>query len=155
MRDSTPVTVYPSDASSADTDVLIERLSTLERCQRQTTWMASSTSSTRQPSGWNGAGRRLIGRDEIGGFTRQVLGRVRDGLGELRGPAHPVHPIRCRPDRGPSGVRRREGRPAAEGAFGSPSYDMWKIIAGQNTSVIQHVSDKETQGEAEVPGKGA
>ena len=35
MRGNSSVTVHPSDAPTADTDALIERVSTLERCQRQ------------------------------------------------------------------------------------------------------------------------
>ena len=162
MRDGTSVTVYPPDASSAVMDVLIERVSTLERCQRQED-VDGFLDLFDEAAVWvNGAGRRLIGRDEIAAFTRRVLpGAFATGSVNYE----VQHILFIRSDVALTGVRQEyvdaKGRPAAEGAFGSPSYvwrrngDMWKIIAGQNTSVIQHVSDKETQGEADVPGKGA
>jgi len=148
MRDGTAVTVYPSDASSAVTDVLIERVSTLERCQREED-VDGFLDLFDEAAVWvNGAGRRLIGRDEIAAFTREVLpGAFATGSVNYE----VQHILFIRSDVALTGVRQEyvdaKGHPAAEGAFGSPSYvwrrngDSWKIIAGQNTSVIQQVSD--------------
>ncbi|MGH8971523.1 MAG: SgcJ/EcaC family oxidoreductase, partial [Actinomycetes bacterium] len=91
----------------------------------------------------NGAGRRLIGLDEIAAFTRQVLpGAFATGSVNYE----VQHILFIRPDVALTGVRQEyvdaEGQPLAEAAVGSPSYvwrrsgDTWKIIAGQNTAVI-------------------
>lgn len=148
MRDGTSVTVYPSDASSAVTDVLIERVSTLERCQRQED-VDGFLDLFDEAAVWvNGAGRRLIGRDEIAAFTRQVLpGAFATGSVNYE----VQHILFIRSDVALTGVRQEyvdaKGRPVDEGAFGSPSYvwrrsgDTWKIVAGQNTSVIRQVPD--------------
>ena len=148
MRDNTSVTVHPSDASSADTDALIERVSNLERCQRQED-VDGFLDLFDEAAVWvNGAGRRLIGRDEIAAFTRQVLpGAFATGSVNYE----VQHILFIRSDVALTGVRQEyvdaQGRPLPDAAFGSPSYvwrrngDSWKIIAGQNTSVIQHVPD--------------
>ena len=147
MRNNALVTVHPSDASSADTDALIELVCTLERCQRQED-VDGFLDLFDEAAVWvNGAGRRLIGRDEIAVFTRQVLpGAFATGSVNYE----VQHILFIRSDVALTGVRQEyvdaEGRPLADAALGSPSYvwrkgDSWKIIAGQNTSVIQPVPE--------------
>ena len=110
--------------------------------------MASSTSSTRQPSGSMELGVALSGATRFAAFTRRVLpGAFATGSVNYE----VQHILFIRSDVALTGVRQEyvdaKGHPAAEGAFGSPSYvwrrngDSWQIIAGQNTSVIQQVSD--------------
>ncbi|MGH8894313.1 MAG: SgcJ/EcaC family oxidoreductase [Actinomycetes bacterium] len=150
MRDTlktTVATVHPSDAASADTDALIEGVSTLERCQRQED-VDGFLELFDESAVWvNGAGRRLIGLDEIAAFTRQVLpGAFATGSVNYE----VQHILFIRSDVALTGVRQEyldaEGQPLGEAAFGSPSYvwrrrgDTWKIIAGQNTAVIDPVT---------------
>ena len=148
MRGNSSVTVHPADAPIDETEALIERVSTLERCQRQED-VDGFLDLFDEAAVWvNGAGRRLIGRDEIAAFTREVLpGAFATGSVNYE----VQHILFIRSDVALTGVRQEyvdaKGSPAAEGAFGSPSYvwrrdgDRWKIIAGQNTSVLQQVSD--------------
>ena len=73
MRGNSSVTVHPADAPTDETQALIERVSALERCQRQED-VDGFLDLFDEAAVWvNGAGRRLVGRDEIATFTRQVL----------------------------------------------------------------------------------
>ena len=148
MRDGTSVTVYPPDASSAVTDVLIERVSTLERCQRQED-VDGFLDLFDEAAVWvNGAGCRLIGRDEIAAFTRRVLpGAFATGSVNYE----VQHILFIRSDVALTGVRQEyvdaKGHPAAEGAFGSPSYvwrQEWRQLEDRRRSeqsVYKQVSD--------------
>ncbi|MGH3385162.1 MAG: SgcJ/EcaC family oxidoreductase [Nocardioidaceae bacterium] len=145
MRSATTVvTVHPPDAPSIDTDALIERVATLERCQRQED-VDGFLDLFDDSAVWvNGAGRRLIGLSEIAEFTRQVLpGAFATGSVNIE----VQHILFIHPDVALTGVRQAyvdaDGRPAAEWPFGSPSYvwrrsgDTWQIVAGQNTAVVE------------------
>jgi uncharacterized protein (TIGR02246 family) len=92
----------------------------------------------------NGAGRRLIGLAEISSFTRKVLpGGMADGSVKYE----VEHIAFVTPDVALTGVRQqyvdRDGQPLAEDGAGSPTYlwsragDTWKIVAGQNTAVVE------------------
>jgi uncharacterized protein (TIGR02246 family) len=90
-----------------------------------------------------GGGRRLIGRDAIAAFTRQVLpGSVSDSTARY-GVEHIAF---IRPDVAVVAVRQRpvslDGHPLTDRSEGRPTYVMakdstetWRIHAGQNTLV--------------------
>ncbi|MEV6239019.1 SgcJ/EcaC family oxidoreductase [Lentzea sp. NPDC051838] len=87
-------------------------------------------------------GKRLLGRDEIASFTRQVL----PGAGKEALATYEVsHVLFIRPD--VAAVKIRQRRVSPDGTYldvaeGSPLYVLskedgsWKIAAGQNTIVL-------------------
>jgi uncharacterized protein (TIGR02246 family) len=90
-----------------------------------------------------GGGKRLIGRDEISAFTHQVLpGAMKDSTATYE----VAHVLFVRPDVAAVKVRQRPvtlaGKPIEGQSEGSPLYVMakeggqWRIVAGQNTVVI-------------------
>ena len=90
-----------------------------------------------------GHGRRLIGRDEIAAFTRQVLPGA---MATSTATYEVVHVVSVRPDVAIVAVRQRpttlDGVTVADQPEGRPTYVMatdptgtWKIVAGQNTQV--------------------
>jgi len=98
----------------------------------------------RQDAIWTtGGGKRLIGRDEISAFTRQVLpGAMRDSTATYE----VTHVLFVRPDVAAVKVRQRpvtlDGEPIEGQKEGSPLYIMakeggqWCLVAGQNTVVL-------------------
>ena len=98
----------------------------------------------RQDAIWTtGAGKRLIGRDEISAFTHQVLpGAMRNSTATYE----VAHVLFVRPDVAAVKVRQRpvtlNGEPIEGQNEGSPLYIMakeggqWCIAAGQNTLVL-------------------
>jgi uncharacterized protein (TIGR02246 family) len=88
-----------------------------------------------------GGGRRLIGRDEIAAFTRQVLPGA---MASSTQAYDVVHVVLVRPDVAIVAVRQRpvglDGTPLTDQPEGRPTYVMatdetgaWQIVAGQNT----------------------
>jgi uncharacterized protein (TIGR02246 family) len=132
--------VSPVDAPTTDVRALVNLVAELERCQQQED-VEGFLSLFDSAAVWvNGAGRRLIGRDTIAAFTRQVLpGAFANGSVNYS----VVHVAFLGPDIALTGVDQQytdlEGRPS--GGAGSPSYvwsrsrDTWRIVAGQNTAV--------------------
>jgi uncharacterized protein (TIGR02246 family) len=91
-----------------------------------------------------GGGRRLFGRDQIAAFTRQVLpGAMKDSTATYE----VEHVLFIRPDVVAVKVRQRpvtyDRQPIQDQNEGSPMYVMareaghWRIVAGQNTPVLQ------------------
>ncbi|AGZ40546.1 hypothetical protein AFR_11285 [Actinoplanes friuliensis DSM 7358] len=122
---------------------LTDLVAELERSQRQED--VDGFLALFDPSAvWvNGAGRRLIGLDEISEFTRGVLpGAMATGSVDY----DVEHVAFITPDVALTGVRQQytdlDGRPLAEDGAGSPTYvwirtgSTWRIVAGQNTAVI-------------------
>ncbi|MBB4744245.1 uncharacterized protein (TIGR02246 family) [Actinoplanes octamycinicus] len=101
----------------------------------------------REDAVWTtGAGKLLIGRDEIAAFTREVLTGAMKGLI----PSYEVvHVLFIRPDVAAVKVRQRyftpDGELVAEMGEGSPLYVMaredgrWLLTANQNTLVAAAV----------------
>lgn len=135
--------ITPSDHSSEEADALIARVAELQRCQQQED--AEGFISLFEPDAvWvTGGGKRLIGRDVIAEFTRQVLpGAMADGSVTYE----VVHIAFIRNDIALTSVHQQytdlAGNPDPE-MVGAPSYiwsrrdGVWRIAAGQNTSVPQ------------------
>jgi uncharacterized protein (TIGR02246 family) len=91
-----------------------------------------------------GGGRRLIGRDAIAEFTRQVLPGA---MTESTARYDVEHIVFVRPDVAVVAVRQRpvtlDGTPLRDRSEGRPTYLMakdsageWRIHAGQNTLVV-------------------
>jgi uncharacterized protein (TIGR02246 family) len=90
-----------------------------------------------------GHGRRLIGRDEIAGFTRRVLPGA---MKEMTARYDVEHVLFIRPDVAAVKVRQRyltrDGAPVDGSSEGSPLYVMakedgaWRLVACQNTVVL-------------------
>ncbi len=131
--------VSPPGSPRADVDALVERVVELERTQRQED--ADAFLELFDPLAvWvTGGGRRLIGLDAIGEFTRTVLpGAMSHGSVTYQ----VEHVLFISPDVALTGVRQQyvdlDGNPTAAGL---PSYvwrrtnETWRIIAGQNTGV--------------------
>lgn len=139
----TTPSVTPASAPVADVQTLVGLVAEIERTQRQED--ADGFLALFAPAAvWvNGAGRRLIGLDEISDFTRSVLpGAMADGSVTYE----VEHVAFVTTDVALTGVRQQyldgDGKPLAEDGTGSPTYlwhrtaGVWKIVAGQNTAVI-------------------
>jgi uncharacterized protein (TIGR02246 family) len=133
------VFVHPSDPLPGVVEQLIARVADLERFQR-TEDVEGFLGLFVDDAVWvNGAGRRLIGLDEIADFTRTALpGAFAQGSVD-----YVVRYVKVvRPDLVLTGIDQQyvddDGRPTGAG---SPSYlwvdvdGTWKITAGQNTLV--------------------
>jgi uncharacterized protein (TIGR02246 family) len=116
------VTVFPASAPTSDVDAFLDLFAP------DATWV-------------NGAGRRLVGREEIAAFTRRVL----PGAMATSTVDYTVEHVRMlAPDLALTGVRQEyldpEGRPLTPRALGSPTYvwrrgpEGWRIVVGQNTT---------------------
>jgi uncharacterized protein (TIGR02246 family) len=133
----------PASAPARDVRDLLGLVAELERAQQQED-VAGFLALFAPAAVWvNGAGRRLIGLDEISEFTRAVLpGAMADGSVTYE----VEHVAFVAPDVALTGVRQQyldgAGKPVAEDGAGSPTYlwsrtgDSWKIVAGQNTAVV-------------------
>ena len=139
----TTPSVTPASAPTQDVHHLVGLVAELERSQQQED--VEGFLALFAPSAvWvNGAGRRLIGLDEISEFTRMVLpGAMTDSSVTYE----VEHIAFVTPDIALTGVRQQyldgDGEPLAEDGTGSPTYlwsrtdGSWKIVAGQNTAVI-------------------
>lgn len=136
------VSVTPAAHSSEDVAALIGRVAELERSQR-TEDVEGFLALFEPDAVWvTGGGKRLIGLDVIADFTRQVLpGAMRDGSVRYE----VVHVTFIRPDIALTNVHQQytdlDGNPA-DGMVGAPSYlwskrdGLWRIAAGQNTTVV-------------------
>jgi uncharacterized protein (TIGR02246 family) len=138
----TTPTCTPSSAPAHDLRALVGLVAEIERSQQQED-VDGFLSLFAPAAVWvNGAGRRLIGRDEISEFTRSVLPGAMAGGSVTYEVEHVAF---VTPDVALTGVRQQyldgDGKPLAD-AVGSPSYlwtragDTWQIVAGQNTAVI-------------------
>jgi uncharacterized protein (TIGR02246 family) len=136
-------TFTPVSAPEQDRHDLIALVAEIERSQRQED--AEGFLALFAPTAvWvNGAGRRLIGLEEISEFTRRVLPGAMAGGSVTYEVEHIAF---VTPDVALTGVRQQyldaDGKPLAADGAGSPSYlwsrtgGTWKIVAGQNTAVI-------------------
>ena len=135
-------TFTPLSAPERDRHDLIALVAEIERAQQQED-VEGFLSLFAPTAIWvNGAGRRLIGLEEISDFTRGVLpGAMADGSVTYE----VEHIAFITPDVALTGVRQQyldaAGKPLAEDGAGSPTYlwsrtdGTWKIVAGQNTAV--------------------
>jgi uncharacterized protein (TIGR02246 family) len=133
----------PASAPARDVGDLVGLVAELERSQQQED-VEGFLALFAPAAVWvNGAGRRLIGLDEISEFTRAVLpGAMTDGSVTYE----VEHVAFVSPDIALTGVRQQyldgEGKPLADDGAGSPTYlwsradGTWKIVAGQNTAVV-------------------
>ncbi|GAA2558740.1 SgcJ/EcaC family oxidoreductase [Winogradskya consettensis] len=137
----TAPSVLPADAPAVDIATLIALVAEIERSQRHEDvegFLGLFDSS----AVWvNGAGRRLIGLDEISVFTRSVL----PGAMANSSVGYTVEHIAfLTPDVALTGVAQQytdlDGKP--QGGTGAPTYiwrrtqTSWKLVAGQNTTVL-------------------
>jgi uncharacterized protein (TIGR02246 family) len=139
----TTPSVTPSSAPARDVHDLVGLVAELERSQQQED-VDGFLALFAPAAVWvNGAGRRLIGLDEISEFTRAVLpGAMADGSVTYE----VEHVAFVTPDVALTGVRQQyldgEGKPLVADGAGSPTYlwsragGIWKIVAGQNTAVV-------------------
>jgi uncharacterized protein (TIGR02246 family) len=133
----------PASASAGDVRTLVALVADIERSQQQED-VDGFLALFAPAAVWvNGAGRRLIGLEEISEFTRGVLpGAMTDGSVTYE----VEHIAFVTADVALTGVRQQyldgDGKPLAEDGTGSPTYlwhriaGTWKIVAGQNTAVI-------------------
>jgi uncharacterized protein (TIGR02246 family) len=136
---SRPV-VIPPDAPASDVEALAARVAELERSQRQEDCQGFLALFDPAATWVTGGGRRLIGREAISEFTRQVLpGAFVDGSVD-----YTVRVVSfISPHVALTGVDQQyvdgDNRPAGAGR---PSYVWrrvdgdWLIVAGQNTAVV-------------------
>ncbi|MEU8613432.1 SgcJ/EcaC family oxidoreductase [Actinoplanes sp. NPDC048791] len=135
-------TFTPVSAPEQDRHNLIALVAEIERAQQQED-VEGFLSLFAPTAVWvNGAGRRLIGLEEISEFTRRVLPGAMAGGSVTYEVEHIAF---ITPDVALTGVRQQyldaAGKPLAEDGAGSPSYlwsrtdGTWKIVAGQNTAV--------------------
>jgi uncharacterized protein (TIGR02246 family) len=135
-----PVVIEPSDASPDVVEELTARVADLERFQRTEDVEGFLALFTDDAVWVNGAGRRLVGLEEIAAFTRTALpGAFVEGSVD-----YVVRYVKVvRPDVALTGVAQQyvdaDGAPAGAG---SPSYlwvrgddGTWRITVGQNTPV--------------------
>ena len=136
---SRPV-IVPSDAPLSDVEALTARVAELERSQRQEDSEGFLALFDPAATWVTGGGRRLIGREAISEFTRQVLpGAFVDG--SVNYTIQVVSFIS--PDVVLTGVDQQyvDGSNQPTGA-GRPSYVWrrvdgdWLIVVGQNTAVV-------------------
>ena len=135
-------TTSPHNASAEDARSLVDLVVTLEQTQRHED--VDGFLSLFDPDAvWvTGGGRRLIGKEAIGAFTRQVLP---GGMGGGSVNYDVEHISFITPDVALTGVRQQYTDAAGvplDDAGGCPSYvwrrtgSTWRIVAGQNTAVI-------------------
>lgn len=127
----------------SDRRALVEVVATLEHAQ-QHELVEEFVALFHPDAVWvTGGGRRLIGRDAIAEFTRQVLPGA---MAHSTARYDIEHIVFVRPDVAVVAVRQRpidlDGVPLADRSEGRPTYVMakdttgaWKIRAGQNTLV--------------------
>lgn len=138
-------TVSPHESSLKDVDTLVERVAELERTQQQENVQGFLELFDPLAVWVTGGGKRLIGLDVIGDFTRTVLpGAMSNGSVSYA----VEHVLFISPDVALTGVRQqyvdRDGSPTSAGL---PSYvwrrtdGVWSIIAGQNTAAEVPVAD--------------
>ncbi len=135
-------TTSPPNAPAHDARSLVDLVATLEQAQRQEDVEGFLSLFDPEAVWVSGAGRRLIGKDAISAFTRQVLP---GGMGGGSVNYDVEHIAFITPDVALTGVRQQytdaAGLPLQDAA-GSPSYvwrradGTWKIVAGQNTAVV-------------------
>jgi uncharacterized protein (TIGR02246 family) len=136
-------TFTPESAPEHDRHDLVALVAEIERAQQQED-VEGFLALFAPTAVWvNGAGRRLIGLDEISEFTRGVLPGAMAGGSVTYEVEHIAF---ITPDVALTGVRQQyldaAGEPLAADGAGSPSYlwsrtgGTWKIVAGQNTAVI-------------------
>ena len=135
-------TASPPDAPAHDARSLVDLVATLERAQRQEDVDGFLALFDPDAVWVTGGGRRLIGKEAISAFTRQVLP---GGMGGGSVTYEVEHIAFITPDVALTGVRQQytdaAGQPLDDSA-GCPSYvwrrvgGTWKIVAGQNTAVI-------------------
>jgi uncharacterized protein (TIGR02246 family) len=127
----------------SDRQALVEVVAALEHAQQQE--LVEEFIALFHPDAvWvTGGGRRLIGRDAIAEFTRQVLPGA---MAHSTARYDIEHVVFVRPDVAVVAVRQRpidlDGVPLADRSEGRPTYVMakhttgaWTIRAGQNTLV--------------------
>ena len=135
-----PQHVFPDNADPSDVYTLVDRVAELEHTQ-----LAEDVEgflALFEPDAlWvTGGGRRLIGREQIGNFTRQVL----PGAFEDASVRYEVEVVSfLSPDVAVTGVNQQYtdsgGNPTSAGL---PTYvwtrhgDTWLIADGQNTGVV-------------------
>jgi uncharacterized protein (TIGR02246 family) len=138
LYDRSMATVAPIGSSVEDVTVLTALVAELERTQRQED-VEGFLSLFDPLAVWvTGGGKRLIGIEAIGDFTRSVLPGGMSG-GSVTYEIE--HVLFVSADVALTGVRQTyldiEGKPTSRGL---PSYvwrrtgESWKIIAGQNTA---------------------
>lgn len=139
QMDSRP-TIVPPDAPTSEVEALTARVAELERSQRQEDVEGFLALFDPAATWVTGSGHRLIGREAIGDFTRQVLpGAFVDG--SVNYTVQVVSFIG--PDVVLTGVDQqyvdRSNQPTGAGR---PSYVWrrvdgdWLIVVGQNTAVV-------------------
>jgi uncharacterized protein (TIGR02246 family) len=128
----------------AEIDAIRRVVATLEHAQ-QHELVDEFVNLFRADAIWTtGGGRRLFGRDQIAAFTQQVLpGAMKESTATYE----VEHVLFIRPDVVAVKVRQQpvtHDRQPIEGQHeGSPTYVMakedgqWRIVAGQNTTVLQ------------------
>ncbi len=135
-------TTSPANAPAHDVRSLVDLVAALERTQRQED--VDGFLSLFDPDAvWvTGTGRRLIGLEAISAFTWKVLP---GGMGGGSVNYLVEHIAFITPDVALTGVRQQYTNAAGsplDDATGCPSYvwrrsgNTWRIVAGQNTAVI-------------------
>ncbi|EWS81813.1 EcaC [Brachybacterium phenoliresistens] len=135
-------TITPADSSSSDAEELVALVEELQRTQREEDADGFLDLFDDDAVWVTGGGRRLIGKDVISAFTRQVL----PGFAARGSVRYVVEHIRfLSPDLALTGVDQealtRDGAPLSPRQEGRPSYlwlrtdGRWRIAAGQNTAV--------------------
>jgi uncharacterized protein (TIGR02246 family) len=138
-------TVSPPASPPRDVEALVERVAELERTQQQEDVQGFLALFDPLAVWVTNGGKRLIGLDVIGHFTRTVLpGAMSNGSVNY----HVEHVLFISPDVALTAVQQqyvdRAGNPTAAGL---PSYvwrrtsGVWKIIVGQNTGASALVVD--------------
>ena len=135
-------TISPTDSSSADVDELVALVAELQRTQREED-VEGFLALFDDDAVWvTGGGRRLIGKDVISAFTRQVL----PGFAARGSARYVVEHIRfLTSDVALTGVNQEaltvDGASLSPQQEGRPSYlwlrdnGRWRIAVGQNTAV--------------------
>lgn len=136
------MTITPTDASATDVQQLVARVAELERSQ-QTEDVDGFLALFDADAVWvTGGGRRLVGRDAIAAFTREVLpGAMANGTVRY----DVEHVLFITSDVALTGVNQEyltpDGQPLAPRQQGLPSYvwrrrdGVWLLTCGQNTGV--------------------
>jgi uncharacterized protein (TIGR02246 family) len=134
-------TVSPESSNAADVEALVRRVAEVERTQQQEDVDGFLALFDPMAVWVTGGGRRLIGLDVIGEFTRAVLpGAFTEGSVTYE----VEHVLFITPDVALTGVSQqyvdRDGNPTSAGL---PSYvwrrtdGAWRIIVGQNTAAAE------------------
>jgi len=127
------------DARDAEIEAIKGVVATLEHSQ-QNELVDEFVGLFRADAIWTtGHGKQLIGRDAISAFTHQVLpGAMRDSTATYE----VVHVVFIRPDVAAVKVRQCVVTGDGQHSEGSPLYvmakegDRWRVVAGQNTLVL-------------------